>query len=80
MISLILGIIGSVLGVVSFFVCWWLAIIGLILGILAIFFAFSYEYKEIGKLGTANKILSITSTCVNTISLLLFVILLLIIA
>ena len=59
--GLVLGILSITLGVVSFFVFWWLSIVGLILGIIGVDIS-------------SSKILNITGISANSLSLLIFII------
>lgn len=59
--GLVLGILSITLGVISFFVFWWLSIVGLILGI-------------IGIVISSSKILNIIGISANSLGLLIFII------
>lgn len=59
--GLVLGILSITLGIISFFVFWWLSIVGLILGI-------------IGIVISNSKVLNIIGISANSLDLLIFII------
>ena len=77
MVSLVLGILSIILGVLSFFVFWWLSLVGVILGIIGI--AIARDSKDAGD-DRGGGVLSVIGTSVNTVSLVVVIISLIIIA
>lgn len=63
------GIVGLILGIISFFVCWWLSIIALVLGVITLvcFHKGAYESGSLLILGGIDIVVSLIALTITII-------------